>query len=117
VTRVLVVDNYDSFVFNLVQYLGQLGVALAVDARHLGGQGLELGQLLPQVAVVGGDEVVGQLGRRELGPGDVAAGRHVRETLQQRDRTCPFLRFPIVEQVDDDVRVDERQLRSYRHRS
>jgi len=24
--RVLVVDNYDSFVFNLVQYLGQLGV-------------------------------------------------------------------------------------------
>jgi para-aminobenzoate synthetase component 2 len=25
VTRVLVVDNYDSFVFNLVQYLGQLG--------------------------------------------------------------------------------------------
>jgi para-aminobenzoate synthetase component II len=25
-TRILVVDNYDSFVFNLVQYLGQLGV-------------------------------------------------------------------------------------------
>ena len=24
--RVLVVDNYDSFVYNLVQYLGQLGV-------------------------------------------------------------------------------------------
>jgi para-aminobenzoate synthetase component II len=35
--RVLVVDNYDSFVFNLVQYLGQLGVEAAVwrndDAR------------------------------------------------------------------------------------
>jgi para-aminobenzoate synthetase component 2 len=28
--RVLVVDNYDSFVFNLVQYLGQLGVAADV---------------------------------------------------------------------------------------
>jgi para-aminobenzoate synthetase component 2 len=28
--RVLVVDNYDSFVFNLVQYLGQLGVAAEV---------------------------------------------------------------------------------------
>jgi hypothetical protein len=23
--RILVVDNYDSFVFNLVQYLGELG--------------------------------------------------------------------------------------------
>lgn len=35
--RVLVVDNYDSFVFNLVQYLGQLGVHAEVwrndDAR------------------------------------------------------------------------------------
>jgi len=35
--RVLVVDNYDSFVFNLVQYLGQLGVQADVwrndDAR------------------------------------------------------------------------------------
>ncbi|MFD3705960.1 aminodeoxychorismate/anthranilate synthase component II [Nocardia sp. NPDC058658] len=35
--RVLVVDNYDSFVFNLVQYLGQLGVDVVVwrndDAR------------------------------------------------------------------------------------
>jgi para-aminobenzoate synthetase component 2 len=28
--RVLVVDNYDSFVFNLVQYLGQLGAESAV---------------------------------------------------------------------------------------
>ncbi|HUR51214.1 MAG TPA: aminodeoxychorismate/anthranilate synthase component II [Mycobacteriales bacterium] len=29
-TRVLVVDNYDSFVFNLVQYLGQLGTETKV---------------------------------------------------------------------------------------
>lgn len=36
--RVLVVDNYDSFVFNLVQYLGQLGVDATVwrnDDAHL----------------------------------------------------------------------------------
>ena len=31
-TRVLVIDNYDSFVYNLVQYLGQLGVE--VDVRR-----------------------------------------------------------------------------------
>ncbi|MBO0680035.1 aminodeoxychorismate/anthranilate synthase component II [Mycolicibacterium sp. S2-37] len=37
--RILVVDNYDSFVFNLVQYLGQLGVEATVwrnDDAHLG---------------------------------------------------------------------------------
>jgi para-aminobenzoate synthetase component 2 len=35
--RVLVVDNYDSFVYNLVQYLGQLGAEVVVhrnDAVH-----------------------------------------------------------------------------------
>lgn len=38
--QVLVVDNYDSFVFNLVQYLGQLGVEAQVwrnDDPRLGG--------------------------------------------------------------------------------
>jgi para-aminobenzoate synthetase component 2 len=30
VTRVLVIDNYDSFVYNLVQYLGQLGAEVVV---------------------------------------------------------------------------------------
>ncbi|MBN9619486.1 MAG: aminodeoxychorismate/anthranilate synthase component II [Actinobacteria bacterium] len=35
--RILVVDNYDSFVYNLVQYLGQLGAEVVVrrnDAVH-----------------------------------------------------------------------------------
>ena len=39
--RVLVVDNYDSFVFNLVQYLGQLGVNAEVwrnDDDRLGAE-------------------------------------------------------------------------------
>ena len=35
--RILVVDNYDSFVYNLVQYLGQIGAEIEVwrndDAR------------------------------------------------------------------------------------
>ena len=38
VTRILVVDNYDSFVFNLVQYLAQLGAEVDVkrnDEVHL----------------------------------------------------------------------------------
>lgn len=38
--RILVVDNYDSFVYNLVQYLGQIGAATTVwrnDDERLGG--------------------------------------------------------------------------------
>lgn len=38
--RVLVIDNYDSFVYNLVQYIGELGADLTVvrnDAQAVGG--------------------------------------------------------------------------------
>ncbi len=38
-TRILVVDNYDSFVFNLVQYLGQLGVESEVRRNDDVGRG------------------------------------------------------------------------------
>ena len=38
--RVLVVDNYDSFVYNLVQYLAQLGV----DSRVLRNDAPELAE-------------------------------------------------------------------------
>jgi para-aminobenzoate synthetase component 2 len=43
--RVLVIDNYDSFVYNLVQYLAQLGAECVVrrnDSAELeGGQALD----------------------------------------------------------------------------
>ena len=34
-TRVLVVDNYDSFTYNLVQYLGELGADVDVVRNDL----------------------------------------------------------------------------------
>jgi para-aminobenzoate synthetase component 2 len=61
VTRILVVDNYDSFVFNLVQYLGQLGVETVVrrndevactDARGFDGVLLSPGPGTPEAAGV-----------------------------------------------------------------
>ena len=60
-TRILVIDNYDSFVFNLVQYLGQLGVEVAVrrndevtveDARAYDGTLLSPGPGTPEDAGV-----------------------------------------------------------------
>jgi len=51
--RVLVVDNYDSFVFNLVQYLGQLGVECEVrrndeiDVAAVGRLGIDAALLSP----------------------------------------------------------------------
>ena len=52
-TRVLVVDNYDSFTYNLVQYLGELGTDVevvrndvaAVDRLLEGGYGGAIGYL------------------------------------------------------------------------
>ena len=44
--RVLVIDNYDSFVYNLVQYLGQLGVTCEVRRNDEISVG-EVGRLRP----------------------------------------------------------------------
>jgi para-aminobenzoate synthetase component 2 len=88
--RVLVVDNYDSFVYNLVQYLGELGAETVVwrndagtvdDVRALGVDGVlvspgpghpraaglsveviaELGTELPVLGVCLGMQVIGEV--------------------------------------------------------
>lgn len=60
-TRILVVDNYDSFVFNLVQYLAQLGAEVTVrrnddvtpdEARQFDGVLLSPGPGTPEEAGV-----------------------------------------------------------------
>jgi para-aminobenzoate synthetase component 2 len=88
--RILVIDNYDSFVFNLVQYLGELGAETLVwrndagtvdDVRKLGPDGVlispgpghprdaglsvevvrELGPTLPVLGVCLGHQVIGHV--------------------------------------------------------
>jgi para-aminobenzoate synthetase component II len=88
--RILVIDNYDSFVFNLVQYLGELGAQTVVwrndagtveDVRGLGPDGVvispgpghprdarlsvdvvrELGPTLPVLGVCLGHQVIGHV--------------------------------------------------------
>ena len=74
--RILVVDNYDSFVFNLVQYLAQLGAECAVlrndevaprDARGYDGVLLSPGPGTPEQAGVCVD-LVREVARRGAGP-------------------------------------------------
>jgi len=88
--RILVIDNYDSFVFNLVQYLGELGAQTVVwrndagtvdDVRALRPDGVvvspgpghprdarlsvdvvrELGPTLPVLGVCLGHQVIGHV--------------------------------------------------------
>ena len=70
-TRILVIDNYDSFVYNIVQYLGQLGVEVDVrrndevsieQARHYDGILLSPGPGTPSDAGVC-INVIRELGR------------------------------------------------------
>jgi para-aminobenzoate synthetase component 2 len=60
-TKILVVDNYDSFVFNIVQYLAQLGAQCTVlrndevtvgDARNYDGVLISPGPGIPEAAGV-----------------------------------------------------------------
>jgi para-aminobenzoate synthetase component 2 len=95
--RILVVDNYDSFVFNLVQYLGELGAETVVwrndagtvaDVRALAPDGVlvspgpghprdarlsvdlvrELGPSLPVLGVCLGHQVIGYVYGGRIGP-------------------------------------------------
>src|SRR4029453_8961939 len=96
--RVLVVDNYDSFVYNLVQYLGELGAETVVwrndaatvdDVRALDPDGVvispgpghprdarlsvdivsDLGEELPILGVCLGHQVIGHVYGGAAGPG------------------------------------------------
>jgi para-aminobenzoate synthetase component 2 len=107
---VLVIDNYDSFVFNLVQYLGELGAETVVwrndaatveEARALGVDGVvispgpghprdaglsvevvrELGPSLPILGVCLGHQVIGH----------VYGGRVVRAPELVHGKTSPIL--------------------------
>ncbi|MDO5731968.1 aminodeoxychorismate/anthranilate synthase component II [Corynebacterium sphenisci] len=79
--RILVVDNYDSFVFNLVQYLGQLGEDTVVwrnDAPELAD---------PAAALVGFDAVL-----ISPGPGTPAAAGRTEDVI----RAAAELRLPLL---------------------
>ena len=75
--RVLVIDNYDSFVFNLVQYLAQLGVETTVRRNDV----VDLDEL---------DDVDGVL--VSPGPGTPErAGSSIDVIRRAADRTVPLL--------------------------
>lgn len=79
--RILVVDNYDSFVFNLVQYLGQLGEDTVVwrnDAPELAD---------PAAALAGFDAVL-----ISPGPGTPAAAGRTEDVI----RAAAELRVPLL---------------------
>ena len=78
--RVLVIDNYDSFVYNLVQYLGQLGVEC--DVRRNDEISLaEVGRLRPAGVLL------------SPGPGHARPGRHhARPDQAVRRARSPMLR-------------------------
>ena len=76
--RVLVVDNYDSFTFNLVQYLGELGAELVVRRND---------QVTPdQIAALAPDRIV-----VSPGPGHPADAGAVVDLIRRFGRDIPLL--------------------------
>jgi len=109
VTRVLVIDNYDSFTFNLVQYLGELGATCDVvkndairpeDILARAPDGLlispgpctpnEAGVSLSSIQTIGGKiPILGVcLGHQAIG--QVFGGRVVRADRLMHGRTSPI---------------------------
>ena len=76
--RVLVVDNYDSFVYNLVQYLGELG-ATPLVYRHDSLSLAEIVDLAPEAVLV------------SPGPGRPADAGVSNEVIAELGRTTPVL--------------------------
>ena len=75
---ILVIDNYDSFTYNLVQYLGELGAELRVfrnDAMTLD----EVGRLAPSHIVI------------SPGPGDPSDGGISTDVIREFHRDVPIL--------------------------
>jgi anthranilate synthase/aminodeoxychorismate synthase-like glutamine amidotransferase len=108
--RVLVVDNYDSFTFNLVQYLGELGAAVQVfknDAiddegvRALAPDGVlispgpctpnEAGSSLAIVAQLGGTIPIFGVCLGHQAIGQAYGGRIVRAARLMHGKTSPIL--------------------------
>ncbi len=110
VPRVLVVDNYDSFTYNLVQYLGELGAAVdvvkndAIDVQGVRRQApdavlISPGPCTPNEAGVS-LELIGQLGSElpilgvclgHQAIGQAYGGRVVRAARLMHGKTSPIL--------------------------
>jgi anthranilate synthase/aminodeoxychorismate synthase-like glutamine amidotransferase len=76
--RVLVIDNYDSFTFNLVQYLGELGAELVVHRNDR--------VTLDAIAATGADRIV-----ISPGPGHPADAGIVVDAIRRFGSTTPTL--------------------------
>jgi anthranilate synthase/aminodeoxychorismate synthase-like glutamine amidotransferase len=110
VLRVLVVDNYDSFTYNLVQYLGELGASVevvkndAIDVEGIRRQGPDAvlvspGPCTPNEAGVS-LELIGELGSElpilgvclgHQAIGQAYGGRVVRAARLMHGKTSPIL--------------------------